>query len=152
MDVQESNWKKTCNGVKGKKKHDGIDIKAPVNSPTFAMYGGTISSVRNTFNPGEYRENSYGNFIVLKVLINGAVTFIKYNHLNKVNVKKGVIVKSGDIIGLNGNTGNANPANGNVTPHIHLQTFNSSWKSVNPMNFLKTKFDDQFIPIEGNCN
>ncbi len=116
------------------------------------MYGGTVSSIRNAFNPGEYKENSYGNYIVLKVTINGVVTFIKYNHLNKVNVKKGDIVKSGDIIGLNGNTGNANPPKGRVTPHIHLQTFNSSWKSVNPMNYLKTKYDNQFNPIQNNCN
>lgn len=147
-----SNWQKICGGVKGKKKHDGIDIKASVNTPTFAMYGGTVSSIRNTFNPGEYRENSYGNYIVLKVTINGVVTFIKYNHLNKVNVKEGDIVKSGDIIALNGNTGNANPPKGKVTPHIHLQTFNSSWKSVNPMNYLKTKYDNQFNPIQNNCN
>ena len=145
-----NNWKKICDGVKGKKKHNGIDIKAPVNTLTFAMYDGIVSNIRDTFNPGEYRDNSYGNYIILKVVINGVITFIKYNHLNKVHVKEGDTIKAGDIIGLNGNTGNA--ADPDVTPHIHLQVFDANWKSINPKNYLKTKFDNQFNPIKNNCN
>ncbi len=151
-----SSWKKICSGVKGKKKHDGVDIKAPVNTSTFAMYDGIVSNIRNTFNPGEYRVNSYGNYIILKVIINGITIFIKYGHLNKVYVKKGDKVKAGDIIGVNGNTGNANPprrkGQKKVIPHIHLQIFDANWKSINPKNYLKTKFDNQFNPIRNNCN
>ena len=145
-------WKETCGGVKGDKNHDGLDIKAEVNTNTFSMYDGKVADIRDRFSPGEHKENSYGNFILVTTRINGETVFIKYNHLNEVHVKIGDRIKAGDIIGLNGNTGNANPPNDNVTPHIHLQVFNTKWESINPLDFLTTKFDNQFNPISNDCN
>lgn len=145
------NSTKTCGGVKGKKKHDGMDIKAEVNTPTFSMYDGEVSSIRNSFSAGQYLYGSYGNYIVIKSVINNNTVFMKYNHLNEVLVKVGDKVKAGQIIGMNGNTGNA--AAKGVTPHIHLQVYNASWTSINPIDFLKTKFDSNFQPIEStDCN
>ena len=143
-----------CEGVSGKKNHNGLDIHAPVNQNAFAMYSGTISSIRNTFSPGEYKENSYGNFIVITTVIDGITYNIKYNHLNTVSVIQGQRINSGDIIGLTGNTGNANnpKAEVKVIPHIHLQVFNSNWsQSLNPEDFLKTKFDSNHNAISNNC-
>ena len=145
-----SNSQKTCGGVKGKKKHDGIDIKASVNTSTFSMYNGTVFDIRNSFSPGQYIEDSYGNYIIIKSIVNGNTIYIRYNHLNKVSVKKNDIIKAGNIIGLNGNTGNANPPIGKVTPHIHIQIKNSAWKSIDPADYLKTKFDSNYNPIN-NC-
>jgi len=142
----------TCGGVYGRKKHDGLDIKADVNENAFAMYSGTISSIRNTFSPGEYKKDSYGNFVVITTVINGITYNIKYNHLNSVSVVKGQTIKVGDIIGLTGNTGNANPPNSKVIPHIHLQVFNSNWsQSLNPEIYLQTKFDSNYNAISNNC-
>ena len=139
-----------CEGESGKKKHDGLDIKANINSKTYAMYRGTVSGLINTFSPNEYREKSYGNYIILTVQIGGNTYFIRYNHLNTVSVTQGQVVNSGDIIGLNGNTGNANSKG--VTPHIHIQVFDSSWNSIDPEPFLGTQFDDNFNPIPNpNC-
>lgn len=141
-----------CGGVKGKKQHDGLDIKATVNTPTFSMYDGIVSDARDTFYPGKYKENSYGNYILVTTKINGKTVFIKYNHLNKVNVKKGDKIKAGQIIGLNGNTGNANSPTGNVIPHIHIQVYDVNWKSINPELYLKTKFDQNKNAIPNtNC-
>jgi len=140
----------SCGGVKGGKNHNGLDIKSNVNEKAFAMYGGTISSIRDTFSPGEYKEDSYGNFIVITTVINGITYNIKYNHLNSVSVIKGQTIKGGDVIGLSGKTGNA--GNLNVTPHIHIQVYNSDWtKSLNPEDFLFTKFDSNYNPIPNNC-
>lgn len=145
------NSTKTCGGVKGKKKHDGMDIKADVNTPTFSMYDGEVSQIRNSFSPGQYLYGSYGNFVITKSTINGQTVFMKYNHLNQVLVSVGDKVKAGQIIGMNGNTGNA--AAKGVTPHIHLQVFNTAWKSINPIDFLKTKFDSNFESIKStDCN
>lgn len=56
----------------------------------------------------------------------------------------------GDIIGLSGNTGNA--ADTEVIPHIHIQVFNSNWsQSLDPEDFLQTKFDSNYNPISNNC-
>lgn len=143
----------SCGGVYGKKNHDGLDIKAGVNKSVFAMYSGTISSIRNTFSPGEYKQNSYGNFVVITTVINGVTRNIKYNPLNNVSVTQGPI-NVGDIIGLTGNTGNANnpKAKVKVIPHIHLQVFNSNWsQSLDPEDYLKTKFDSNYNPISNNC-
>lgn len=145
-----SNPNKTCGGVKGKKNHDGIDIKAEVNTSTFSMYKGKVSSLRDTFSAGEYKKNSYGNYIIIKSTVNGKTIYIRYNHLNKVSVKKDQDISVGQIIGLNGNTGNA--AAKGVTPHIHIQVLDSSWKSINPADYLKTKFDSEYKPISNNCN
>jgi len=115
------------------------------------MYSGTISSIRNTFNPGEYKANSFGNYVVITTIINGNTYNIKYNHLNNVSVVANQVINVGDIIGLTGNTGNA--ASKKVTPHIHLQVFNSNWSTkLNPEDFLHTKFDSNYNPIPNNCN
>jgi len=142
--------KTTCGGVYGKKNHSGLDVKANVNENAFAMYSGTISSIRNTFSPGKYKGNSYGNFVVITTVINGSTYNIKYNHLNSVSVTQGQTINVGDIIGLTGNTGNA--ADPDVIPHIHLQVFNSNWsQSLDPEDFLTTKFDSNYNPISNNC-
>ena len=133
------------------KKHDGLDIKADLNTNTYAMYSGTVSGVRDTFSPGEYKRDSYGNYVMITVQINGSTYFIKYNHLNSVSVTQGQQVNVGDIIGTSGNTGNANSRG--VTPHIHLQIFNSTWISIDPAPFLATQFDENYNPIpNSNCN
>ena len=144
-------WRVTCGGIKGDRKHSGVDVKAKVNTNTFSMYDGKVSDIRNSFSPGQYKKESLGNYILVTTIINGETVFIKYNHLNQVNVEKGDIIKAGDIIGLNGNTGNANPPEGGVIPHIHLQVFNTQWESINPLDFLTTKFDNEFNPFSNDC-
>ena len=144
-------WDETCGGVKGDKYHSGLDIKAEVNTNTFSMYDGKVSDIRNSFSPGEPKKKSYGNYILVTTKINGETVFIKYNHLNEVNVKIGDIIKAGDVIGLNGNTGNA-AIDDDIIPHIHLQVFNTEWESINPLDFLTTKFDNEFNPIHSDCN
>ena len=140
----------TCDGINGKKMHNGLDIKANVNENAYAMYSGTISSIRETFSPGEYKERSYGNYVVITAVIDGETRHIKYNHLNNVYVTQGQTVNVGDIIGLTGNTGNASSPT--VIPHIHLQVYNSNWtQSLDPESFLETKFDSNYNPISNNC-
>lgn len=145
-----SNINKTCGGVRGKKNHDGIDIKAEVDTPTFSMYQGKVHSIRNTFSAGKYKKNSYGNYIIIKSTVDSKTVYIRYNHLNKVSVEKDDEIYLGQIIGLNGNTGNA--AARGVTSHIHIQILDSNWKSINPADYLKTKFDSEYKPISNNCN
>lgn len=141
-----------CDGVSGKKRHDGLDINAEINSPLYATHSGKVQDIRNSFSYGEYKNSSYGNYITIQTTVNGKTYFMKYNHLNRVDVIKGQNVSVGDVIGLNGNTGNANPPINPPIPHIHIQVYDSNWKSINPINFLTTKFDSNFNPITKNCN
>jgi murein DD-endopeptidase MepM/ murein hydrolase activator NlpD len=114
------------------------------------MYDGEVTMIRNSFNPGQYLANSYGNFIIIKSTIDNETISIRYNHLNNVNVKKGDIVTANRVIGFNGNTGNA--ADPDVTPHIHIQAYSSSGISINPQDFLTTKFNSDYEAITNNCN
>lgn len=116
------------------------------------MYSGTISSIRNTFSPGQYKKDSYGNYVIITTIVDGNTYNIKYNHLNTVSVSAGQPISAGDIIGLTGNTGNANPPKSKVTPHIHLQVYNSNWsQSLDPADFLNTKFDSNYNTINYDC-
>lgn len=143
--------RKSCEGRAGEKKHDGLDVKVEPNSYLFSMYTGTVTNIRNSFDPGEYKKDSYGNFITITSTINGTTYSIKYNHLNNVNVEVGQTVTVGEILGLTGNTGNA--AARGVVPHIHIQIYNSNFsQSLNPEDFLNTKFDENQNPIKNDCN
>ncbi len=89
--------------------------------------------------------DTYGNFVHIKINKN---TYISYNHLNKVLVKKGEFVTSGDIIALSGNTG------ASTGPHLHLSLFTKdNPKDILPMvkydyteGFLK-EFEDRGEPF-----
>ncbi len=141
--------RKSCEGRAGEKKHDGLDVKVEPNSYLFSMYTGTVTNIRNSFEPGEYKKDSYGNFITITSTINGTTYSIKYNHLNNVNVEVGQTVTVGEILGLTGNTGNA--AARGVVPHIQIYNSNFS-QSLNPEDFLNTKFDENQNPIKNDCN
>jgi hypothetical protein len=142
----------------GNSFHDGTDIKADVNSDLFAMHGGTITDIRNSFTPGEYRKNSYGNHIRIKSIINGETVYFRYNHLNSVGVEVGDEVNAGAIIGKTGNTGNAQERNGiAVIPHVHIRArkvVNGQVTKVDPENYMATTFnnDGSVDESESDCN
>ena len=142
-----------CNGTIGKKWHDGLDLTADPSTNVFATHAGKVHSIRDTFAAGEYQENSYGNYVIIETQIEGETHFIKFNHLDEVSVVKDVLINIGDVIGLAGNTGNANPPPPQTppAPHVHMQVFDSDWESLNPMNFVKAEFDENFETTT-NCN
>ena len=145
----------SCHGVRGLQFHNGIDIKAAPNSKVYSMYSGKVVSIRNSFAPGQYEKNSFGNFVVVRSTINGQTVYIKFNHLNSVSVSKDQVISAGDILGLSGTTGNAgdHPGAKPIMPHIHIEVFDSSWHTLNPQPYLTTKFDANYNAISSsNCN
>ena len=139
-----------CSGTIGKKWHDGLDLTADPNTKVFATYTGIVHSIRDTFAAGEYLKKSYGNYVIIETEINDETHYIKFNHLDEVSVVKDALINIGDVIGLAGTTGNA--ADIDVTPHLHFQVFDEDWSSQNPSNFIFTQFDDNFNPINNDCN
>ncbi len=96
------------------------------------------------------KKNSKSNFVLVSCRINGENIYVQYNHLNKVSVTKGQLVKTGDVLGLSGTTGNVTKK---ITPHVHIEVYNSKWKMVNPMDYIITKFDANYNAItNSNCN
>lgn len=84
--------------------HNGIDVRAPVGTPVFAVEDGEIIEVTELDN--------YGIIIILKHR-GGYQT--RYAHLNNVAVKKGDAVKRGQMIAKSGNTGIS------TGPHLHFE-------------------------------
>jgi len=138
----------TRNG--NKKFHDGLDLASSPGTDLYSMHSGYVSDIRNSFENGEYKANSYGNYIEITSTINGETITIKYNHLNKNTnpMKTGDAVSAGQLIGKTGSTGNA-AANG-VTPHVHIQTKKNGNKT-NPESYIGAKFDSNGNTVSDGC-
>ena len=105
----------------GKRRHEGIDIFAPKLTPAVAAADGYITGVR---------EGGIGGKTVW-LRPEGKNYTLYYAHLDKQLVQEGQQVKKGDVVGLVGNTGNAQ-----FTPsHLHfgVYTFNGA---INPLPFV----------------
>jgi murein DD-endopeptidase MepM/ murein hydrolase activator NlpD len=83
-------------------RHAGVDISAPFGSAVGASNSGRIVLARNLYFSGE-----------TVIIDHGLGLFTFYGHFSKLLVKRGDIVKEGDIIGLVGSTGRS------TGPHLH---------------------------------
>ncbi len=103
--------------VTGKKSfHNGVDYRARVGEPVFAVYNGKVVQTGYTKNNGK--------FIVIKHP-GGIKTY--YLHLSRILVRKGWHVKAGQIIAKSGATGRVNG------PHLHFGIKDARGKWVNPL-------------------
>lgn len=92
----------------GSRIHEGIDLFAPIGTPVLACRAGIVIAARAS--------RGMGNYVVIRH--SGGITTI-YGHLLKVNVRRGRLVRQGDVIGAVGKTGNAShPA---IKPHLHFE-------------------------------
>jgi len=101
------------------KMHNGIDFSAPVGTPVRATGDGLVQSVTRT-------ERGLGNQIVID---HGFGYTSLYASLDELNVRQGVRVKRGDLIGTVGNTGLS------VAPHLHYEV-HLDGKAMNPINYF----------------
>jgi hypothetical protein len=132
--------------ISGKNKvHDGIDLYAALNTSLYSVYDGVVDAVYNN------ATSDLGNYLIIKstksehLLSNEESTiFIAYSHLQSISVKKGDIIKRGQLIGHTGNSGNASDI-GSWRYHVHLQVYRTSignkYNRVNPIDYITTKFN-----------
>jgi murein DD-endopeptidase MepM/ murein hydrolase activator NlpD len=100
--------------------HKGVDIAAPVGTPIIASMDGIVEEIR--------WDSVFGNTIEIGAP-SGYRTF--YGHCSTIYVKKGNIIKKGDIIAGVGQSGNA------AAPHLHYE-ISKDERKVNPeLFFLK---------------
>lgn len=102
----------------GGRSHRGVDMFAPWNEPIYAVEGGRVS----TGNRG------LGGKQIFLTGNSGASYY--YAHLNDFNVSNGATVNQGDLIGFNGNSGNA----AGTSPHVHFQIYPTGYRGgvINP--------------------
>jgi murein DD-endopeptidase MepM/ murein hydrolase activator NlpD len=102
--------------------HEGIDIPAPKGTPIRAAANGLI--IASSSNLRGY--SGYGRIIIIE---HGKGIRTLYAHNNQNRVKSGSCIRSGEIIGEVGATGNAT---GN---HLHFEV-RKNGRPVNPLNYL----------------
>lgn len=104
------------NGPEYRTHHLGMDVWLPANTPIHAICDGEIFSFADNA-----IDKDYGPTIIIKHKIRNEFYFYTlYGHLSKeslVSLKKGTIIKKGDMVGSIGN----NKENGNWPPHLHFQ-------------------------------
>jgi murein DD-endopeptidase MepM/ murein hydrolase activator NlpD len=107
------------------KLHTGVDIAAPLGTPILAAADGVITVANST--------DSYGFGWGYHIKIehsSGLVTL--YAHCSKIAVRVGEAVKTGQVIGFVGSTGNS------TGPHLHFQVYQNG-VAVDPMQFFTAK-------------
>ncbi len=106
----------------GGRRHRGTDILAPRGLPVYAIVGGTLD-IRS---PGR----NAGLWAILRG-VDGDQYW--YMHLDGWAVGDGARVTAGQLIGFNGDTGNAR----GTTPHVHFEQHPGGGGAVNPYFLLK---------------
>ena len=100
------------------KPHKGTDFAAARNTPIIATANGIVTESRRKGGNGKY----------VKIRHNGTYS-TQYLHMSKQAVKKGQVVKQGDVIGYVGMTGNTSG------PHVCYRF----WKNGKQVDPLKEK-------------
>lgn len=99
--------------------HTGIDLVEPFGSPVYAADDGIVALVGSS-------SSGYGNYVVI-AHSGGFATL--YGHLSTSLVKVGQSVTQGQVVGLEGATGNS------TGPHLHFE-LRINQKPVNPTPYL----------------
>jgi len=101
-------------------QHLGVDLKAEVGTPVYAINDGVVLFSQET--------KMYGNTLIID---HGFGIFSFYSHLSELKFSTGEKVKQGDIIGLSGKTGYS------IAPHLHF-SIKINGSSVDPLRFIET--------------
>ena len=91
--------------------HTGVDVASPMDSPVAAAADGVVA-IAGAETDGQGHLVGYGNYVVIA---HGGRMITLYGHLDQVLVHVGQAVHAGDIIGLEGSSGNS------TGPHLHFE-------------------------------
>lgn len=102
--------------------HNGVDIRAKQGDAVVAANSGQVVVAGNFY--------FGGNMVVLD---HGHGLFTSYNHLSRVLVKRGQMVKKGEVVGLAGSTGLS------TGPHLHWSA-RANEERIDPLCLLSLPF------------
>ncbi len=102
--------------------HNGVDFRASVGTPVFAMADGTVLGVGDT--DLTCYGASFGKFIFIKYSNGLSSTF---GHLSLIKVYEGQQIKRGEMVGYSGNTGHT------TGPHLHVSLYASEAVKMSSM-------------------
>ena len=107
---------------KGARKHEGVDIAGKFRTPVVAVGDGYVSSVS---------ENKLGGKVVFVQSAQSNESWY-YAHLDSQVAVSGQHVKTGDVVGLMGNTGNAKY----TVTHLHFGIYTGGG-AIDPLPFIQ---------------
>ena len=113
--ISGGGWRKPVTGPitqEWSRRHGGMDFGVPVGTPVRAANSGTVVTSADLPGDGNGGYRSYGRYIVVD---HGDKSTL-YAHLSRRNLTAGASVRSGQMLGLSGNTGNS------TGPHLHFET------------------------------
>jgi hypothetical protein len=116
-------------------KHEGLDLNgtgggnADCDTPLKSISKGKCVHISHT-------TSDYGNLVVIEVIFKNVMYWIRYCHLNRIEVRPGDIVDIGTLIGTMGSTGNSTHC------HLHLDILK---KKPNLWRFYTQDVLDWFI-------
>lgn len=94
------------------KGHNGMDFRAALGTPVFAVEQGIVRATGDT--DVACRRAAYGRWILID---HGNNLSTLYAHLSLIKARSGDVVNRGDLVGYSGRTGYA------TGPHLHLTVF-----------------------------
>ena len=101
-------------------KHYGIDITLPENSPIYSISDGRVIFSEWTAETG---------YVIIIKHLNGLIS--SYKHNSSLSKTQGEIVRTGEVIGYSGNTGQLTSG-----PHLHFELWFEG-EPVDPLNFIE---------------
>ena len=116
------------------RKHEGIDMFAPKLTPVVAAADGNVTRVD---------ESEIGGKVVW-MRPSGKDYSLYYAHLDSQLVESGKQVKTGEVLGLMGNTGNART----TPPHLHFGIYTNGG-AVDPFPFIDPELKNP-SPVRGD--
>ncbi|MCR4790789.1 MAG: M23 family metallopeptidase [Treponemataceae bacterium] len=117
--VLTSDYGMRISPISGKKLfHNGIDLAAPEGTEVYACGNGIVDKTGY--------DSVYGNYVFLK---HSQTRFSFYAHLSEIDVKSGMYLSAGSMLGKIGNTG------ASTGPHLHFEIRDNN-KSVDPFSVL----------------
>jgi murein DD-endopeptidase MepM/ murein hydrolase activator NlpD len=99
--------------------HRGMDMRAAVGDPAYAVGSGTVVTAAYSSTAGNYVAIQHSG---------GLIT--RYLHLSVIDVKQGQRVSKGQLIGRTGNTGNS------AGPHLHFDALLDTQDQLNTYRSL----------------
>jgi len=113
----------SCYGMRWGRLHAGVDLAAPHGTKIRAVGAGTVVNAGWAF-------SGYGISVVID---HGNGFLTHYAHASKTRVSVGEKVKPGDVIALEGSTGDS------TGPHLHFEVHDGMWNQVEPTSWLRDR-------------
>lgn len=116
--------------------HEGVDFACNVGNPVYATADGVVEMV-------QIESYGYGKNLIID---HGFGYRTRYAHMDKIDVKKGDVIKRGKYIGTSGNSGKS------TGPHLHYEVMYRG-AHVNPYNYYDLAMThDEYMSLIAHTN